>query len=30
MRTSNGYTIMTADEFGPWLKKQNVWRSIKR
>lgn len=30
MRTSNGYTIMTADEFGPWLKKQKVWRSIKR
>ena len=30
MRTSKGYTIMTADEFGPWLKKQNVWRSIKR
>lgn len=30
MRTSHGYTIMTADEFGPWLKKQKVWRSITK
>lgn len=30
MRTSHGYTIMTADEFGSWLKKQKVWRSITK